>query len=161
MTKKSEDFFKDPVKHGASADGGHAANLAQGDISTGGHDVEGRGPGGAFNIIGQPRRRVDGRAKVTGGTQFADDLSLPRMAWCRLRHLTPDGLQPTPLQQGDEMGNFDVFGKTLWVGVVFLLLIYMSACLYVCRLHRQWGQRNVQSALNSNSSNHCENSKSK
>ena len=37
-----------------------------------------------FQIIGRPRRRVDGRAKVTGQTRFADDLFLPRMLHCRL-----------------------------------------------------------------------------
>ncbi len=36
------------------------------------------------NIIGKPFRRVDGRAKVTGATRFADDLSFPRMAYLRL-----------------------------------------------------------------------------
>ena len=30
-------------------------------------------------MIGIPRRRVDGRAKVTGQTRFADDIALPRM----------------------------------------------------------------------------------
>ena len=30
-------------------------------------------------VIGRPRRRVDGRAKVTGQTKFADDIILPRM----------------------------------------------------------------------------------
>jgi 4-hydroxybenzoyl-CoA reductase alpha subunit len=33
----------------------------------------------SLNIIGTPRRRVDGRAKVTGQTRFADDLIFPRM----------------------------------------------------------------------------------
>jgi 4-hydroxybenzoyl-CoA reductase subunit alpha len=37
-----------------------------------------------FNLVGKPRRRVDGRAKVTGQTVFADDMTLPRMAWCKL-----------------------------------------------------------------------------
>src|SRR5215831_11647501 len=37
-----------------------------------------------FRLIGVPRRRVDGRAKVTGQTRFADDISLPRMAHCKL-----------------------------------------------------------------------------
>jgi len=37
-----------------------------------------------FEVIGKARRRVDGRAKVTGQTRFADDLSLPRMLHCRL-----------------------------------------------------------------------------
>ncbi len=37
-----------------------------------------------FETIGKPRRRVDGRAKVTGLTRFADDVMLPRMAHCKL-----------------------------------------------------------------------------
>jgi 4-hydroxybenzoyl-CoA reductase alpha subunit len=37
-----------------------------------------------FRVIGVPRRRVDGRAKVTGQTRFADDIALPRMAYCKL-----------------------------------------------------------------------------
>jgi 4-hydroxybenzoyl-CoA reductase subunit alpha len=40
--------------------------------------------GDALRIIGVPRRRVDGRAKVTGQTRFADDIFLPRMAHCKL-----------------------------------------------------------------------------
>ena len=35
-------------------------------------------------LIGSPFRRVDGRAKVTGSTRFADDLSFPRLCWVRL-----------------------------------------------------------------------------
>ena len=35
-------------------------------------------------VIGKPRRRVDGRAKVTGQTRFADDLIVPRMLHGRL-----------------------------------------------------------------------------
>jgi 4-hydroxybenzoyl-CoA reductase subunit alpha len=38
----------------------------------------------SYRIIGVPRRRVDGRAKVTGQTVFADDLMLPRMVHCKL-----------------------------------------------------------------------------
>ncbi|MFN0060549.1 MAG: xanthine dehydrogenase family protein molybdopterin-binding subunit [Planctomycetota bacterium] len=37
-----------------------------------------------LNLIGTPFRRVDGRAKVTGRTQFADDLKFPRMVHMRL-----------------------------------------------------------------------------
>jgi 4-hydroxybenzoyl-CoA reductase subunit alpha len=37
-----------------------------------------------MNTIGKPRRRVDGRAKVTGQTRFADDLNLPRTVHCKL-----------------------------------------------------------------------------
>ncbi len=36
------------------------------------------------NLVGKPFRRVDGRAKVTGATRFADDLVFPRMAYLRL-----------------------------------------------------------------------------
>lgn len=41
-----------------------------------------------FNIVGKPFRRVDGRAKVTGGTKFADDLAFPRMVYMRLLRST-------------------------------------------------------------------------
>ncbi len=37
-----------------------------------------------LNLVGTPFRRVDGRAKVTGQTRFADDLSFPRMVHVRL-----------------------------------------------------------------------------
>ena len=37
-----------------------------------------------LNIIGKPFRRVDGRAKVTGQTRFADDLHFPRTAYVKL-----------------------------------------------------------------------------
>jgi 4-hydroxybenzoyl-CoA reductase subunit alpha len=42
----------------------------------------------ATRIIGFPRRRVDGRAKVTGQTIFADDLVLPRMLYAKLLRST-------------------------------------------------------------------------
>jgi 4-hydroxybenzoyl-CoA reductase alpha subunit len=35
--------------------------------------------GTSRRVVGRPRRRVDGRAKVTGQTRFADDIVLPRM----------------------------------------------------------------------------------
>jgi 4-hydroxybenzoyl-CoA reductase subunit alpha len=37
-----------------------------------------------LRIIGKPRRRVDSRGKVTGATRYADDLSFPRMLYCKL-----------------------------------------------------------------------------
>jgi 4-hydroxybenzoyl-CoA reductase subunit alpha len=37
-----------------------------------------------MKVIGKPRRRVDGWAKVTGQTRFADDLVLPRMLHMKL-----------------------------------------------------------------------------
>ncbi len=39
---------------------------------------------GGYKVIGKPRRRVDGRAKVLGQTQFADDIHMPRMVYCKL-----------------------------------------------------------------------------
>jgi 4-hydroxybenzoyl-CoA reductase subunit alpha len=38
----------------------------------------------SHRIIGKARRRVDGRAKVTGQTRFADDVMLPRMVHAKL-----------------------------------------------------------------------------
>ena len=35
-------------------------------------------------MVGKPRRRVDGRSKVTGLTKFADDVVLPRMLHAKL-----------------------------------------------------------------------------
>jgi 4-hydroxybenzoyl-CoA reductase subunit alpha len=40
--------------------------------------------GNNLRVIGVSRRRVDARAKVTGQTRFADDISLPRMGHCKL-----------------------------------------------------------------------------
>src|SRR6266850_2611296 len=37
-----------------------------------------------MNVLGRARRRVDGRAKVTGQTAFADDVVLPRMLYAKL-----------------------------------------------------------------------------
>ncbi len=37
-----------------------------------------------MRVIGKSRRRVDARAKVTGRTQFTDDLSFPRMLHCKI-----------------------------------------------------------------------------
>jgi CO/xanthine dehydrogenase Mo-binding subunit len=46
-----------------------------------------------LRLIGTPFRRVDGRAKVTGATRFADDLTFPRMAHMRLvRSTVPHAL---------------------------------------------------------------------
>src|SRR5256884_7407100 len=37
-----------------------------------------------MKVLGKPRSRVDGRAKVTGQTRFADDIVLPRMLHMKL-----------------------------------------------------------------------------
>ncbi len=55
-------------------------------------EPKGGGAARPRNIIGKPFRRVDGRAKVTGQTRFADDLVFPRMACMRLvRSTVPHG----------------------------------------------------------------------
>jgi hypothetical protein len=41
-----------------------------------------------MKVIGKARRRVDGRAKVTGQTRFADDVMLPRTVHCKLLRST-------------------------------------------------------------------------
>jgi 4-hydroxybenzoyl-CoA reductase subunit alpha len=47
----------------------------------------------SLELIGQPFRRVDGRAKVTGVTRFADDLDFPRLVHARLvRSTVPHAL---------------------------------------------------------------------
>ncbi len=51
------------------------------------HDEPAAAAGAAerrLELIGTPFRRVDGRAKVTGQTKFADDLAFPRQAWMKL-----------------------------------------------------------------------------
>ncbi len=53
---------------------GDGSQLAQ----PGGH------PRSPQSVVGTARRKVDATAKVTGETKFADDLSLPRMLWCKL-----------------------------------------------------------------------------
>ena len=48
--------------------------------------------GAAYRLVGTAFPRVDGRAKVTGRTQFADDLAFPRMAYVKLvRSTVPHG----------------------------------------------------------------------
>ena len=38
----------------------------------------------ALRVVGRAHRKIDATAKVTGQTRFADDLSLPRMLYCKL-----------------------------------------------------------------------------
>ena len=37
-----------------------------------------------YRYIGKSPRKVDGMMKVTGQTKYADDLSMPRMLYCKL-----------------------------------------------------------------------------
>ena len=60
------------------------------------------------NPIGTPFRRVDGRAKVTGVTRFADDLTLPRLCYVRLvRSTVPHaGIVSIDVSQAEKVPGF-------------------------------------------------------
>ncbi|HEX8163252.1 MAG TPA: molybdopterin cofactor-binding domain-containing protein [Pyrinomonadaceae bacterium] len=46
-----------------------------------------------FKVVGKPFRKVDARQKCTGQTLFADDITLPRMLYCKiLRSTEPHAL---------------------------------------------------------------------
>jgi 4-hydroxybenzoyl-CoA reductase subunit alpha len=45
---------------------------------------KGRRGGEELRVVGKPFRKVDARAKCTGQTKFADDISLPRMLYCKI-----------------------------------------------------------------------------
>jgi 4-hydroxybenzoyl-CoA reductase alpha subunit len=46
-----------------------------------------------FKVVGKPFRKVDARAKCAGQTLFADDITLPRMLYCKiLRSTEPHAL---------------------------------------------------------------------
>src|ERR1043165_5966151 len=37
-----------------------------------------------FRVVGKPFRKVDARSKCVGATKFADDITLPRMLYCKI-----------------------------------------------------------------------------
>src|SRR5262245_49078464 len=45
---------------------------------------QGGGVKKTLDVVGKFRRRVDGRAKVTGALRYADDLAMPRMLHAKL-----------------------------------------------------------------------------
>src|ERR1044072_2091983 len=46
-----------------------------------------------LKVVGKPFRKVDARSKCVGATKFADDISLPRMLYCKiLRSHVPHAL---------------------------------------------------------------------
>ena len=45
-------------------------------------------PDADLKVVGKPWRKIDARARTTGQTRYADDLSLPRMAFCKLLRST-------------------------------------------------------------------------
>ncbi|MDT7541369.1 MAG: hypothetical protein QOE33_1273 [Acidobacteriota bacterium] len=48
------------------------------------NDNNSNGRGKDFKVVGKPFRKVDARAKCTGQTLFADDITLPRMLYCKI-----------------------------------------------------------------------------
>src|SRR4051794_40571185 len=52
-----------------------------------GKNINGRN-GEPLKVVGRPFRKVDARAKCTGQTQFADDIVLPRMLFCKILRST-------------------------------------------------------------------------
>jgi 4-hydroxybenzoyl-CoA reductase alpha subunit len=68
--------------------------------------------GKPLNVVGKPFRKVDARAKCTGQTQFADDIVLPRMLFCKiLRSHLPHAL----------IRNIDVSKATALPGVLAVI----------------------------------------
>jgi 4-hydroxybenzoyl-CoA reductase subunit alpha len=65
---------------GAKSDGGRASAKADAAAA-------------AFKVVGKPFRKVDARSKCVGATKFADDITLPRMLYCKiLRSHVPHAL---------------------------------------------------------------------
>src|SRR3954466_14305299 len=49
--------------------------------------------GDNLKVVGKPFRKVDARSKCVGATKFADDITLPRMLYCKiLRSHVPHAL---------------------------------------------------------------------
>src|SRR5919112_67554 len=61
---------------------GGGRNNAGGGRNNGG--AGGRRDGEGLRVVGKPFRKVDARSKCTGQTKFADDISLPRMLYCKI-----------------------------------------------------------------------------
>jgi 4-hydroxybenzoyl-CoA reductase subunit alpha len=56
-------------------------------------NTDSNGRGKDFKVVGKPFRKVDARQKCTGQTLFADDITLPRMLYCKiLRSTEPHAL---------------------------------------------------------------------
>jgi 4-hydroxybenzoyl-CoA reductase subunit alpha len=71
-------------------DGAKAGVKTDGDAKVNGADVQ---VGNDLKVVGKPFRKVDARSKCVGETRFADDISLPRMLYCKiLRSHVPHAL---------------------------------------------------------------------
>jgi 4-hydroxybenzoyl-CoA reductase subunit alpha len=63
-----------------------------------------------LKIIGKPFRRVDGRAKVTGQTRFADDVQFPRTAHVKLVRSTVPHARIKNIDLSDALAMHGVLG---------------------------------------------------
>ncbi len=63
-----------------------------------------------LNLIGKPFRRVDGRAKVTGQTKFADDLHFPRTVHMKLVRSTVPHAEIVSIDTTEAAGMPGVLG---------------------------------------------------
>ncbi|HEV7893578.1 MAG TPA: molybdopterin cofactor-binding domain-containing protein [Pyrinomonadaceae bacterium] len=77
-----------PNESGAKSDGG-MKNSNGGGARSKGVDFKAED----FRVVGKPFRKVDARSKCVGATKFADDITLPRMLYCKiLRSHVPHAL---------------------------------------------------------------------
>src|SRR5436305_7932693 len=71
-------------------DGARVARADGGDVKVNGAEVHVKKD---MRVVGKPFRKVDARSKCVGETRFADDISLPRMLYCKiLRSHVPHAL---------------------------------------------------------------------
>src|ERR1043165_1926459 len=85
--KVSSDGVKVAGGDGVKAD---SAVHVDGDVKFNGAVVQVRK---YLKFVGKPFRKVDARSKCVGETRFADDISLPRMLYCKiLRSHVPHAL---------------------------------------------------------------------
>jgi len=66
-----------------------------------------------LKIIGKPFRRVDGRAKVTGQTQFADDVYFPRTAYVKLVRSTVPHARIKSIDFSGALAMYGVLGTLI------------------------------------------------
>jgi len=64
--------------------GGHKRSGGQAVGRSGAGEATAGPPVRPTAVVGRALRKIDATAKVTGRTRFADDLTLPRMLWCKL-----------------------------------------------------------------------------
>ena len=72
------------TNNGHDGNGKGGVKLDGGAKSNGRANGRGPQPGKDMKVVGKPFRKVDARSKCVGATKFADDITLPRMLYCKL-----------------------------------------------------------------------------